>query len=181
MDADQDDSALFHALIRAQRNTKSTNTQELVLNNHLYTGDLMEAWNIHFGMLATPRDEDHYRDKRQQEAAKNVLSDLLSKSTLPIVISKAEVLEVINSLKSGKAHEAYDLTAEHLRNAPHILTKFITPIINQIFTTGEIPRSLKVGLLHPIHKKGKLPEIPGNYRGITITPMPLPKRFLTTH
>ena len=173
MDADQDDSALFHALIRAQRNTKSTNTQELVLNDHLYTGDLMEAWNIHFGQLATPRDEDHYRDERQQEAAKNVklIEDLLSESTLPIEISKAEVLEVLNSLKTGKAHDAYNLTAEHLRNAPYIITEFITPIINQIFTTGEIPRSLKVGLLHPIHKKGKLPEIPGNYRGITITPI----------
>ena len=57
MDADQNDSALFHALIRAERNTKSTNTQELVLNNHLYRGDLIEAWNIHFSQLAMPSDE----------------------------------------------------------------------------------------------------------------------------
>ena len=52
-----------------------------------------------------------------------------------------------------------------------ITTQEVVNAINTIFNTRKIPTSLKEGLLHPIHKKGKPKNIPGNYRGITITPI----------
>ena len=80
------------------------------------------------------------------------------------------VLGKSRNLKKNRAADTYNLTAEHLRAAPEILADYLTPITNTIFTTGTIPEILKEGLLHPVHKKGKPLEDPGNYRGITITP-----------
>ena len=173
MQANEEDSDLFHAIIKSQRSSQQCNTVELRLDNHLYTNDLTVAWDKHFGRLATPSQDENFTENRQQIARMNVkiISEMTKEATLPIEITKKEVLEAVNSLKKNKAADTFGLTAEHLRTAPEILTEYLTPVINTIFATGQIPEGLKEGLLHPIHKKGKPPEDPGNYRGITITPI----------
>ena len=74
-------------------------------------------------------------------------------------------------MKKKKAHDTHGLAPEHLKEAPEVITKFITPVINNIFRTGVITTVMKEGLIHPVHKKGKQVDQPGNYRGITITPI----------
>ena len=172
-EARKDDSKLFHSIVRAQRSAKTTNTKELVFQNKLFSGDLTAVWDMHFAALATPHPKDCYTDRRQAQAAKNVsmMKDIAKGATLPVDITALEVLDAIMSQKCNKASDVYGLAAEHLKNAPHIVTTYLTPVINSIFNTGRIPDSLKVGLLHPIHKKGKPKNDPGNYRGITITPL----------
>ena len=67
--------------------------------------------------------------------------------------------------------DAYGLTAEHLQTALNPDVKFLTIVINEIVLSGSILDSLKEGIIHPVHKKGKDKEIPGNYRGITVSPI----------
>ena len=171
MDAKPDDSKLFHNLIRRQRDTKSTNTKELTLHNHLYSGNLLPAWDLHFSELATPSGGGGYTPHRQEQAQENVLNIAAVESSLPIKITKQEVINSIQSLKFNKAKDTYNLVAEHLKLAPDLIAEFLTPVINSILETGKVPIYLKEGLLHPVHKKGKPKIEPGNYRGITITPV----------
>jgi hypothetical protein len=44
-------------------------------------------------------------------------------------------------------------------------------LINNIFRTGEIPDSLKIGLLSPIYKNKGSKNDATNYRGITVLPV----------
>ena len=184
-EARRDDSKLFHSIVRAQRSSKATNTKELVFQNKLFSGDLTPVWDMHFATLATPHPKDCYTDRRQTQAAKNVslMKDIEKGATLPVDIAALEVLDAIMSQKCNKASDVYGLAAEHLKKAPHIVATYLTPVINTIFNTGRIPDSLKVGLLHPIHKKGKPKNDPGNYRGITITPllMKIMDKIVLTH
>ena len=62
----------------------------------------------------------------------------------------------ILSLKTGRAKDVHDLTAEHVKVAAEIVVYFLTPVINVIFNSGSIPKTLKQGVLHPVHKKGKV-------------------------
>ena len=48
---------------------------------------------------------------------------------------------------------------------------FLTRIINQLFTFGKIPESLKLGVLTPVYKRTGLNTEAKNYRGITILPV----------
>jgi hypothetical protein len=44
-------------------------------------------------------------------------------------------------------------------------------LINNVFKTGEIPDSLKIGLLSPIYKNKGSKNDATNYRGITVLPV----------
>jgi hypothetical protein len=90
---------------------------------------------------------------------------------LSVPITTFEVSEAIQSLKKKKASDGSGLTAEHLQMAVEPVSKFLTPVINEIVATGHIPDSLKEGIIHPVHKKNKDKSLPGNYRGITVSPV----------
>ena len=173
MTAKEDDSRLCYKIISNQRNTRSSNTKELVLNNYLYTNNLLTAWDNHFTRLATPALAENFETERQEQAHNNVslISALERDSSLPIKITRQEVIQIISSFKNRKAKDTFDLVAENLKLAPEVIADFLTPVINNIILTGKIPDQLKEGLVHPIHKKGKPKQDPGNYRGITITPV----------
>ena len=171
MDAKPDDSKLFHNLIRRQRDSKSINTKELILHNHLNSGNLLPAWDQHFSELATPSGGGGYTPHRQEQAQENVLNITAEENSLPIKITKQEVINSIQSLKFNKAKDTYDLVAKHLKLAPNLIAEFLTPVINSILETSKVPIYLKEGLLHPVHKKGKSKIEPWNYRGIASTPV----------
>ena len=50
------------------------------------------------------------------------------------------------------------------------LTEFLTSFLNYIISTKMVSAVLKEGILTPIFKKGDTSD-PGNYRGITVTPV----------
>ncbi len=54
---------------------------------------------------------------------------------------------------------------------PHTISEYLTPVVNEIFYHADIPQSLNNGVTHPIQKRNKDKIIPGNYRGITISPI----------
>ena len=85
-----------------------------------------------------------------------------------IPITDIEVESAIKKLKKNKAKDAEDMVAEHLINGGKPVSSFICKIINAIIQTKKMPLKMKTGLLHPIHKRGKEINLPGNFRGITI-------------
>jgi hypothetical protein len=172
--AREQDSHLFYSLVRKQRNSRSSNTTELYRNNTNFTGDLLPIWVDHFSSLAVPDknvnfDQEHMQ--RMTNLVQIIKQRVAQKGPLPIPITQHEIVSAMSSLNRNKAADSQGLTAEHLQAAPYVIATFLQPIINRIFETGSIPDSLKVGTLNPVHKKGKASNIPGNYRGITISPL----------
>lgn len=172
--ASADNSKLFFSIIRKQRGNTSSNTKELFYNGKLYTDDLLPIWREHFATLATPSTDPNFNIDSLNMATEDVanLSKLCETSTLPpIPITKAEVARAIQSLKKKKASDGSGLSAEHLQMAIDPITSFLTPIINEVLATSYYPITVKEGIMHPVHKKGKKISIPGNHRGITVSPL----------
>ena len=173
--ASGNDKQLFHRLIKRQRNQNSTATTVLKIGNETYEDDLLPAWTKHFSNLAQPTQYGHHvQDLKIQCKAKIEDIKITSEPNiedLPLPITAAEVVIAINSLNRKKASDEYGLSAEHLQMHPHAIAEFLTPIINMIIKTSSIPNTLKTGTITPVHKKSKDKEKPGNYRGITITPI----------
>ena len=67
--------------------------------------------------------------------------------------------------------DEHKLKAEHLKLGGATLINFLSKLFNKIITDRKIPKSLKTAILHPIHKPGNPTDDPGNYRGISITPI----------
>ena len=62
------------------------------------------------------------------------------------------------------------LCSEHLKLGGQPVTEFVTGMINCLIKAKAVSSVLKEGLLTQIYKKGD-PADPGNYRGITVTPV----------
>ena len=175
--ADENDKNLFYSIIKKQRASSSSTTTELILNNHVYVGDLLPAWEEHFAALATPSNDVNFTNERFERACMNIgnircIQQFVNTSIIDkIPITKIEVKSAITSLKRKKAKDGFGLMAEHLQVAPSTITDFLTPVLNTIVGSASIPEDLKTGISHPIHKKGKVKNIPGNHRGITISPV----------
>ena len=174
--ADENDKALFYSIIKRQRQCLSTNTTELSVNNHIYMGNLLPAWEEHFTTLATPAQNDNFTHERFNRACQNVdnirASCASSKSIISDVpITKHEVREAITALKKKKALDGLNLAAEHFQNAITPVVNFLTPVLNRIVDTAQLPEEMQINITHPVHKKGKQKNAAGNYRGITISPV----------
>ncbi len=86
-----------------------------------------------------------------------------------VIFSTSEVLTAINSLHKRKAPGPDGIEAEHIIYAGESLLLPLTHLFNSIADLGYIPKSFRDGLLIPILKgPNKDPEVPGNYRGISL-------------
>ena len=81
-----------------------------------------------------------------------------------------EVHAAMKRLKNNKAVDIMGLTSEHFKMGGCDLTEFLTSFLNYIISTKKVSAVLKEGILTPIFKKGDTSD-PGNYRGITVTPV----------
>ena len=171
-EACESNSNLLFRLIKDQRKRETTNstTDKLIIDNTTFQGDV---WHEHFSKLAKPSSNPNFNDTRQLSAEYNVnlISANVKNAQLPFKVIKHEVTVAISGLKRKKASDIQNLAAEHLQVCPQIISTFLTPVLNQIINTGHIPNILKEGIVHPVHKKGKSNVDPGNYRGITVSPI----------
>ena len=81
-----------------------------------------------------------------------------------------EVRRAIGKLKNNKAADVMGLTSEHLKLGGQSVENFLTDFLNYLLKTKKVSSILKEGIITPIYKKGESSN-PGNYRGITVTPV----------
>ena len=153
--------------------------------NELNVGDstystsswVLQGWREHFSKLATPNDtlrKDHaYKQLVKTEMLEifDICTHMANSPTNFETITVPEVKEAISSLNKNKAEDIYGIVAEHILYGGEVLLEFLTTIINQLFTFGKIPESLKRGVLTPVYKRKGLNTEAKNYRGITILPV----------
>jgi hypothetical protein len=86
-------------------------------------------------------------------------------------LKRAEVQEVINSLKPKKS-SGYDLiTGKILKELPTIAIKYLTQLFNAALLTGYFPVQWKVAQIILILKPGKPPNELTSYRPIDLLPI----------
>ena len=85
-------------------------------------------------------------------------------------ISESELRKYINSLKTGRAADVFDMTVEHIKYASPQLTAILTSLVNNIFKDKKMPPQFKIGSIAPILKKNKPKKDTDSHRRITIAP-----------
>ena len=179
LDAKSNDTKLFHKLIDKQRGRSNICVNELNVGDSTYStsSEVLQGWREHFSKLATPNDtlrKDHaYKQLVKTEMLEifDICTHMANSPTNIETITVPEVKEAISSLNKNKAADIYGIVAEHILYGGKVLLEFLTRIINQLFTFGKIPESLKLGVLTPVYKRKGLNTEAKNYRGITILPV----------
>ena len=172
--AAEDNPKLMFSIIKEQRKTSAVITKDLIVNNHLYTGDILPGWVHHFSTLATPRENPNFTPNRILQASSNleIIKEITPRQNpIPIPITTFEVHKTLKQLKPRKAADINNLVGEHIKTASRPIAQFLTPMINRMVEEGIYPEELKEGIKHPILKKNKIMNVSGNYRGISISPI----------
>ena len=90
----------------------------------------------------------------------------------PIYISPLNVIEALNSMKTGTSADEPGISAEHLHYAPLNFLIRVSDLFNGMLRHSFVPREFRSGFMIPLVKDlhGNLADS-GNYRGITISPI----------
>ena len=65
-------SSFMFKIIKDQRKTLHSPTTELIIENQVYTGNLLLAWAKHFGQLAQPSQNANFTTNRIKAATSNM-------------------------------------------------------------------------------------------------------------
>lgn len=84
-------------------------------------------------------------------------------------VTKAEIIDIVNNIKTKKAQDVYGISTELLKAIKEEIINPITIIINKCFAEGIFPKELKIAKVTPIHKKDDT-NCCNNYRPISILP-----------
>ena len=168
-------SKTFFKLINRQRKSSNAQLQSLVVDGKTCETDeeIRDGWATHFQKLATPLESEKF-DKEYKEMIDldiDAISLLCLAEDRPIAtIREKEVAKAMKRLNNNKAVDVMGLTSEHFKLGGCDLISFLTAFLNYIISTKKVSAILKEGTLTPIYKKGDNSD-PGNYRGITVTPV----------
>ncbi|MCG7892397.1 MAG: reverse transcriptase family protein, partial [Candidatus Thiodiazotropha endolucinida] len=173
--AAENDSRVFYKLIRQQRKSSNPQLQTLTVNDvdRETPEEMRQGWATHFQTLATPLDNPSFDKQYKQmvDADVECIESMCREENSPIApITESEVRTAMKRLNNNKAVDIMGLTSEHYKLASFEVTDFLTSLLNYLADSGTISAVLKEGILTPIYKKGD-PTNPGNYRGITVTPV----------
>ena len=174
MNACEQDTKLFHRLVRKQRARPSTATETLKYDGNTLSGaeEIAAGFSSHFRDLATPAPNASFDGEyfRQVQYDALVIEDLCNRQSIssfkPVTANK--IFSIIRSFRNGKAQDINGLSAEHLKYAAGPVALPLANLMNFILSTGYIPPVLLEGLLTPVPKKDKDQTLPTNYRGITV-------------
>jgi hypothetical protein len=136
------------------------------------TGIEREDWASYFTQLATPKENPHFDVPRfSQLQITNILQSLLAANLGPPIqpVTMKDIHMHVNSLKNNKSADLYGVSAEHIKLCAPAIMDILCHLVNIALRTGKIPETFKMGSVTPVHKKGKSPKDPNNYRRITIT------------
>jgi exonuclease III len=167
--ADCSDQQLQHALIKRQRATGNFSYQLLIDDVLVDDPSIQrEGFADYYEKLSSPK----YPDRVQYLLT--TMRTLADANKEDIIISRDILCTAIRRLNANKAADQEGLTAEHLKLLLHSEsgTQLLTELMQEIFTTGNIPDSANSNTYKlPIPKKSLDTTHMGNHRGITIPPI----------
>ena len=171
----ENDSRTFFKLIKDQRKSSNTQTETLIVENQICDTDqkISQGWAKHFQTLATPLQNENFDEKHKDLvtsdiACINSICESESREIRPIQLE--EVQTALGKLKNNKAADVMGLTSEHLKLGGQTVEIFLVELLNYLIKAKKVSSILKEGIITPIYKKGDSSN-PGNYRGITVTPV----------
>ncbi|KAJ8335388.1 hypothetical protein SKAU_G00387300 [Synaphobranchus kaupii] len=83
------------------------------------------------------------------------------------IIKREEVREALSSLKNGKAPRRDGIPKEVYSTFWDIMSDDLVELFNEIGRRGEMPLSMREGIIHLLHKKGDRRDL-GNWRPVTL-------------
>ena len=171
----ENNSKTFFKLIKDQRKSSNPQTETLIVENQSYETeeDICQGWAKHFQSLATPLQNEKFDSEHKKLVDRDVaciksICETENKEITPLQVE--EVRRAIGKLKNNKAADVMGLTSEHLKLGGQSVENFLTDLLNYLLKTKKVSSILKEGIITPIYKKGESSN-PGNYRGITVTPV----------
>ena len=156
MNACEQDTKLFHRLVRKQRARPSTATETLKYDGNTLSGaeEIAAGFSLHFRDLATPAPNASFDGEyfRQVQYDALVIEDLCNRQSLSSFkpVTANEISSIIRSFRNGKAQDINGLSAEHLKYAAGSVDLPLANLMNFILSTGYIPPVLLEGLLTPV-------------------------------
>ena len=164
----KENSNRFYSLVRNKSNVSDCQSIDFSSDE----SDEVSGWSNYFQDLATPKDHHSYNhDLKKHIDFKALLLEDLSQSSPPLQpVDVKTVNKYIHSLKNNKAPDAYGISAEHLKLSSSRTVEIMTSVLNTVISTKAIPSCHKLGIVTPVHKKGKPANKPDSYRRITVTP-----------
>ena len=99
------------------------------------------------------------------------IADMKAGGSYPECDVRFTMQEIQNSLKSlatGKGYGLDDVPNEFLQKLPRPKIQELLGLFNRSWREGLLPSAWKIGLLIPILKPGKSPELPSSYRPIAL-------------
>lgn len=175
MDLNENNDKQFFALVNKQRSIKSGVTSILKLENNIYNTPqtILGAWADYFEGLATPACLETFDDNFLSMVRDDVdaLTKIFTGNRQAITeVDESDIRTCILSFKNGKAPDETKMTVEHMKFGGDSVIFVLTKIVNLIFSTLCIPKTLKSGMGCPIYKNGGKPiDDPNSYRRITVT------------
>jgi hypothetical protein len=119
------------------------------------------------------RWQQHFAECLNKEAVKN-LPDLPEGEDLEVKlepISKIEIIQALQAMKSGKAPGPDDIPPEALKQNPQQSADILQSLLNKIWEEEIVPEDWKNGYIVKLPKKGDLSECQ-NWRGIQLLSIP---------
>lgn len=173
MEASEYNPKIMYKVIAKQRST-SVAVDLFNFDGEIVTGSkLVSRWSRHFKDLATPKHDEAFDDDfRSRVESRHIVLQSLNHDivdNVPIDINIDVVEAKIRGLKTGKAADIYGIAAEHLKYADPSVINILTKLLKTIVTTKSIPTQLKTGIITPVFKNKGDPNLPTNYRRITVT------------
>ena len=147
--------------------------KSLTTNRQRTTHDIPpRSWYEHFKSLFCTHqasDDSGFAEVVQDTLDAHNLNDCenCANAQLDDDITEAEILGALRKLKKGKAPGPDGLSSDFFQHAMDVHIKFLVPLFNKIFSTGDYPGSWSNAVLFPLHKKGSTKRA-DNYRGISL-------------
>ena len=150
---------LFFRLVNKQRGKLKYCVNELSVDGTVYKseGEILSAWQKHFGALATPADHLDFDEEYKQQVAGEMLDIMDICNSLPAqnsedCVSDEQVKKALKSMDKGKAADIHGVTVEHFLYGGEALLEKVTGIINSVFRFGRVTEALSIGTLTPVLK-----------------------------
>ena len=168
---EQDPRKFWNTLSPKINNKKLKLNSDLSTINNIASKNLAKKFNTFFSKIGADLDQkmenyDPNKHPFNTQTPRNLPSFKLSK------VTNEEVTKHIKNLNIHKSSEIEDVATFFLKESLLLLSDKFTYLINLSLEKGIVPESWKIGRLNPIYKGEGSKDDEGNYRPITLLPLP---------